>query len=193
VPVTVLQTGPCQVVQRKTAEKEGYEAVQLGFDEQKAQRLSRPLQGHFKKAEAAPRRVLCEFLVDGDSEAKVGDEFTAAAFEGTGYVDVSGVTKGRGYQGVVRRHGMAGQPASHGSKSTRRSGSIGQCEFPARVFKGKRMPGQHGNVKRTVQNLQVVAIRPEDSVILVKGAVPGPTGGIVLVQKALKKKGSTPS
>ena len=193
VPVTVLQTGPCVVVQRKTAEKEGYEAVQLGFESQKAQRLSKALQGHFKKASVDPQRVLCEFLVDGESEVKVGDEFTAEAFAETGYVDVTGVTKGRGFQGVVRRHGMAGQPASHGSDSTRRTGSIGQCEFPARVFKGKRMPGQHGNVNRTTQNLQVVAVRADESVILVKGAVPGPNGGIVVVQKALKKKGKMSS
>lgn len=193
VPVTVVELGPCIVVQRKTAENDGYHAVQLGFKEQKAHRTNKALQGHFKKADVPPQRVLCEFIVGKDEELKEGDQLTAAAFEETGFVDVTGITKGRGFQGVVRRYSMKGQPGSHGSKSTRRIGSIGQCEFPARVFKGKKMPGQLGHARRTTQNLKVVQVRGEENVILLRGAVPGPNGGIVIVKQALKKKAKASS
>lgn len=189
VPVTVIEAGPCSVVQRKTAETDGYEAVQIGFSEQKEHRVSKPLLGHFKKAGVAPMRELAEVIVGADDEAKAGDTLTAGLFEETTYVDVIGKTKGKGFQGVVKRHGFAGGRASHGGKSTLRTpGSIGQCEFPARVFKGKKMAGQMGNTNITVQNLKVVQVRSEENLILVKGAVPGANGSTVVLREALKKK-----
>jgi len=187
VPVTVIQAGPCVVVQRKTAANDGYEAVQIGFDEQKQQRLSKPLQGHFAKAGASTKRVLAEVAVEGSEELAPGTELGASIFEGVGYVDVSARSKGRGFQGVIKRHNFGGGRASHGSHNKRGPGSIGQCEFPARVWKNKRLPGQMGAVKVTTQNLKVVAVRPEDNVILVQGSVPGPGGGIVTIKKAIKK------
>jgi large subunit ribosomal protein L3 len=187
IPVTVIQLGPCKVVQRKTEESDGYSAAQLGFEEQKPSRVSKGLLGHFAKADVTPLKVLCEVIVPADEEIEVGSQVTVSALEGAEYVDVTGVTKGRGYQGVMRRHNMAGQRKTHGSTSHRRAGSIGQCEFPARVFKGKKMPGQMGHVNRTVQNLKVVAVRDDEGVILVRGGVPGPNGGIVVFRQALKK------
>lgn len=189
VPVTVIETGPCVVVQKKTVEKEGYSAVQVGYIDQKEQRLTKSLRSHFKKAEAAPKRVLREVRVEADDEVEVGQEVNASLFENVDFVDVTGTTKGRGFQGVVKRHNMAGGRKTHGSTTHRRPGSVGQCEFPARIFKNKRMPGQMGHTRVTVQNLPVVQVRAEESVILVRGAVPGPVGGLLTVRKALKKAG----
>lgn len=186
VPVTVIQAGPCVVVQRKGA-AEGYSAVQLGFIEQKEQRLSKPLQGHFKKGGVAPKRVLREVRLDEGEDVKVGDTVGVQIFEGVSHVDVIGMTKGRGFQGVVKRHGFKGGPAAHGSMMHRRSGSIGNRTWPARVFKNKRMAGHMGHVRVTVQNMKVVAVRGDDNVLLVRGAVPGPTGAVIMVRKALKK------
>jgi large subunit ribosomal protein L3 len=187
VPVTVVQVGPCTVVQRKTTEKDGYEAAQIGFGAQKSQRLAKPQQGHFKKAGAEPQKVLREVrLADGD-DAKVGDVLTAAVFEGVKFVDVLGKTKGRGFQGVIKRYKMAGGRETHGGAWTRRPGSIGNREWPARVFKNKKMPGQMGSVEVTTQNLRVVKVLAEDNALLLEGAVQGPAGGIVLVRKAIKK------
>ena len=187
VPVTVVQVGPCTVVQRKTTEKDGYEAAQIGFGAQKSQRLAKPQQGHFKKAGAEPQKVLREVrLADGD-DAKVGDVLTAAVFEGVKFVDVLGKTKGRGFQGVIKRYKMAGGRETHGGAWTRRPGSIGNREWPARVFKNKKMPGQMGAVEVTTQNLRVVKVLAEDNALLLEGAVQGPAGGIVLVRKAIKK------
>jgi len=189
VPVTVIEAGPCSVVQRKTAEVDGYEAIQIGFGEQKEHRVSKPLLGHFKKAGVAPMRELAEVIVSEEDEAKAGDTLTAGIFEETTHVDVIGKTKGKGFQGVVKRHGFGGGRASHGGKSTLRTpGSIGQCEFPARVFKGKKMAGQMGNTNITVQNLKVVQVRPEENLVLVKGAVPGANGSTIVLREALKKK-----
>jgi len=185
--VTVLEVGPCVVVQRKTKEKDGYDAVQLGFGQQKESRLKRPQAGHYRRAGVKPCRILREVRVDSEEEVKVGDAVTVGIFEGVGHVDVAGISKGRGFQGVVRRHGMRGGRASHGSMSHRRVGAIGQCEFPARVFKNKKMPGHMGAQRVTVQNLRVVQVRVEDNLMLVEGAVPGPTGGVVMVRRALKK------
>lgn len=187
VAVTVIQAGPCVVVQRKSAEGDGYDAVQLGFEDRKEQRVAKPMKGHFKKAGVAPQRVLCEIRLDKGEDAKVGDKVTAAMFDGVTHVDVIGTTKGRGFAGVVRRHGFGGGWAAHGSMMHRRSGAIGNRTWPARVFKNKRMAGHMGNVRVTTQNLKVVQVRPEESVILVRGAVPGPAGEIVIVQKATKK------
>ena len=188
IPVTVIEAGPCPVVQRKTSETDGYDAVQLGFIEQKAQRLSKAARTRFAKVEVAPQRVLREFRIDTDSELKPGDEVKADAFNEISHVDVTGITKGRGFQGVVKRYNFGGGRASHGGKQVlRRGGSIGMCEFPGRVFKNRKMPGQMGNVQVTTQNLKVVQVREDDNAILVKGSVPGPNGGVVLVRKALKK------
>lgn len=188
IPVTVLQVGPCPVVQRKTVETDGYSAVQLGFQEQKPQRLTRAVRGHFAKASVAPRRVLREVRVPAAEALEAGSVVDASLFEGVSHVDVIGVSKGRGFQGVVKRHGMGGGRRTHGGKSQLRAGgSIGMREWPGRVLKGKRMSGQMGATTVTVQNLRLVAIRGEDNAILVEGAVPGPNGGMILVRKALKK------
>ncbi len=188
IPVTVIEAGPCVVVQRKTGEIDGYEAVQLGFIEQKPQRLSKAERTRFEKADVTPRRVLREFRVDAESELKAGDEVKADAFKDINFVDITGITKGRGFQGVVKRWNFAGGRASHGGKSKLRSpGSIGMREWPGRVFKNKKMPGHMGSKQVTTQNIKVVQVREEDNVLLVRGSVPGPNGGVVLVRKALKK------
>ena len=187
IPVTVLELGPCAVVQRKTVETDGYDAVQIGFGEQRAKRLSKPLQGHFKKGGAELKHVLREVRVDAGEEIELGSQLNVSVFDGVGYVDVTATTKGRGFQGVVKRYNMRGGRASHGGGNLRGPGSIGMCEFPARVFKGKKLPGHMGCVQVTVQNLKVVAVREEDNALLVRGAVPGPNGGLVMVRTSLKK------
>lgn len=187
VPVTVVQVGPCTVVQRKAKSPDGYEAVQLGFGEQKESRLTKPEQGHFKKAGAKAQKILREVRVDAGEAAKAGDVVTAAIFEGVKFVDVLGHTKGRGFQGVVRRFRFAGGRASHGGGWNRKPGSIGNREWPARVFKNKKLPGHMGSVDITTQNLRVVKVLADDHALLLEGAVPGPMGGIVLVRKAIKK------
>ena len=187
VPVTVVQVGPCVVVQRKSAKPDGYEAVQLGFQEQKESRLAKPQQGHFKKAGAKPQKVLREVRVDAAEAAKAGDVLTAQMFDGVKFVDVLGHTKGRGFQGVVKRFRVAGGRASHGGGWNRKPGSIGNREWPARVFKNKKLPGHMGSVDITTQNLRVVKVLADDHALLLEGAVPGPMGGIVLVRKAIKK------
>jgi large subunit ribosomal protein L3 len=187
VPVTVVQVGPCVVVQRKTQAGDGYDAVQIGFEEQKESRLTKPELGHFKKAGAKPQKVLREVRVGADESAQPGEVLTAKAFEGVAYVDVLGHTKGRGFQGVVRRYRFAGGRASHGGGWDRKPGSIGNREWPARVFKNKKLPGHMGSVDVTTQNLRVVKVLAEDHALLLEGAVPGPNGGIVVVRKAIKK------
>lgn len=187
VAVTAIAVGPCVVVQRKTKDQDGYEAVQVGFTEQKEQRMSKAALGHFKKAGTKPMQHLCEFDLDAGEDLKPGETVGANIFEGTTHVDVIGITKGRGFQGVVKRHRMGGGPQSHGHMSHRRIGAIGQRTWPARINKNKRMPGHMGNVSITKQSLELVQIRPEDHAILVKGAIPGPTGAIVEVRKAVKK------
>jgi len=187
VPVTVLQAGPCVVVQVKTAEADGYRAAQLGFDDQKESRLSKAELGHLRKHGAPAKRMLHEVALAAGEEAKPGDVVTVELFKDATHVDVSGVTKGRGFQGVVRRHGMGGQPQSHGHTVHRNPGSVGMREHPGRLLRGRRLPGQMGAVAVTTQSLQVVQVRPEDHVLLVRGSVPGPTGGTVVVRKAIKK------
>ena len=187
VPVTVVQVGPCVVTQRKSAKPDGYEAVQLGFEEQKEARLSKPEQGHFKKAGVKAQKLLREVRIEAGDAAKAGDVLTAKMFEGVKFVDVLGHTKGRGFQGVVKRFGFAGGRASHGGGWNRKPGSIGNREWPARVFKNKKLPGHMGSVEITTQNLRVVKVLADDHALLLEGAVPGPMGGIVLVRKAIKK------
>ncbi len=192
VPVTVIEAGPCVVLQRKTVEKDGYEAVQLGYQDQKESRLSKAEAGHCKKAGTTAKKVIREVKLEkADPDVKVGDSFTVSIFEGVGHVDVIATSKGRGFQGVVKRHGMSGGRASHGSGMHRRMGSAGMCVTPARILKGKRMPGRMGGVRRTVQNLKVVQVREEDNLLLVRGAIPGPTGGLVFVRQSLKKAGKS--
>ncbi len=187
VPVTVVQVGPCTVVQRKAKDADGYEAVQLGFGAQKESRLAKAQQGHFKKAGAKPAQVLREVRVDAAEGAQPGDVVTAQVFEGVAFVDVLAHTKGRGFQGVVKRFKFAGGRASHGGGWNRKPGSIGNREWPARVFKNKKLPGHMGSVDVTTQNLRVVQVLADDHALLLEGAVPGPVGGIVLVRKAIKK------
>ena len=188
VPVTVIEAGPCVVVQQKNSSKEGYSAVQLGFEDQKEQRVNKPKLGHFKKAGVDAKRILREIRVDESVEVAVGDVINAGVFEEVSYVDIVATGKGRGFQGVVKRYNFAGGRASHGGGWIRRTGSIGMCEFPGRVFKGKKMPGQMGDKRVTTQNLKIIQVRPEENLILVKGSVPGATGGIVVIKEALKKK-----
>jgi len=191
VAVTVIEVGPCVVVQRKTAARDGYDAVQLGFGDQKESRMSKPALARFSRIETAPKRHLKEFALEAEEDIAEGATLTVSAFEGVDYVDVSGVTKGRGFQGVVKRHRMGGGPKTHGGHSKRRAGAIGQCAYPARVAKGQRMPGHMGRVKVTQQNLKVIDLDGENNLMLVNGAVPGPAGAIVYVRKALKKKSGT--
>ncbi len=188
VPVTVIEAGPCSVIQRKTTKTDGYEAIQLGFGAQKESRVTKPLRGQFKKAGVDTMRELREVRVDASDKTKAGDTLTAAVFEDINFVDVSGTTKGKGFQGVVRRHGFSGGRASHGSHMHRRTGSIGMCTFPGRVFKGKKMPGHMGNVNVTTQSMRVVEVRAKDNLILLKGAVPGANGSTLILREALKKK-----
>lgn len=187
VPVTVLEAGPCVVVQSKTVEHDGYEAVQLGFGSGRESRMARGLVGHYKKADVAPGAILREFRFPGASGLVPGKSVDVSVFAGATYVDVTGITKGRGFQGVVKRHRMGGGRAGHGGQGVRRCGSIGMKEHPARVLRGHRMAGHMGNVRRTTQNLKVVKVIEGDNLILVCGSVPGPMGGFVEIRKALKK------
>jgi len=189
VAVTVVECGPCVVLQRKENDRDGYESVQLGYGDVKESRLSKPDLGYFKKSKLTPKKYRHEFALEAGDSLKVGDVVTANLFDGIGYVDVSGVTKGKGFQGVVRRYHMSGGPMTHGGHSKRRVGSVGCRELPGRIHKGKRMPGHMGQVRITQQNLRVVQVRPEDNIILVGGAVPGADGSIITVNKALKKTG----
>ncbi len=187
VPVTVVEAGPCPVVQVKNTETDGYNAVQIGFDSLKAKNASNAESGHAKKAglEKAPR-VLSEVRLDAASSLKVGDVVTVTSFKEGQLVDVIGITKGKGFQGVVKRFRVAGGPATHGSMFHRRIGSVGMRQTPGRVWKNQAMPGHMGSEKRTVQNLSVVKILPEKNLILVKGAIPGANGDDVIVRTAIK-------
>ena len=187
VAVTVIEAGPCAVVQRKTVDRDGYDAVQLGFGETTANRVTRPEAARFEKVGVAPRKHLREFRVDPAEELNAGDTVGASVLEGVGFVDVVGGTKGRGFQGVVKRYRMAGGRMTHGGHSRRRVGAIGQCAYPGRVAKGQRMPGHMGHRRVTTQNLRVVELRGDENLLLVEGAVPGPTGSVLVVRRALKK------
>ncbi|AMW33039.1 large subunit ribosomal protein L3 [Fervidobacterium changbaicum] len=186
VPVTVLKAGPCVVVQKKTADKDGYNAVQLGFEEVNEKRLTKPLLGVFKKANVKPMRVLKEFRVDSVDEYSVGQEITVAIFQEGDKIDITGWTKGRGYTGAMKRWNFQGGPKSHGAKFHRELGSVGQHTEPARIFKGKKMPGRYGNERVTVLNSEVVKVDPENNLIAVKGGVPGARGSLVLIRSAVK-------
>ena len=184
VPCTVIEAGPCAVTQVKTIEKDGYEAVQLGFQDQKESRVSAPLAGHFKKAGVTPKRHLAEFK-GYETELNLGDVLTVDLFADTAYVSVTGTSKGKGFQGVVKRHNFGGVgQATHGQHNrARKPGSIGACSYPAKVFKGLRMGGQMGNARVTTHNLQVLKVIPEHNLLVIKGSVPGYNGSIVIIEK----------
>jgi large subunit ribosomal protein L3 len=187
VPVTVVQAGPCVVTQVRAAEKDGYAAVQLAFGSVNPRKVNKPTAGHFAKSGTAPRRHLVELRTTDASEYQLGQEVTADAFAAGDLVDVTGKTKGKGFAGVMKRHGFHGLRASHGVERKHRSpGSIGACATPGRVFKGVKMAGRMGGVRLTTQGLTIQAVDPEQNLILVKGAVPGPTGGLVLIRTAAK-------
>jgi len=184
--VTVIEAGGNVVVQTKTHEKEGYAAIQVGFGDQKPQRLNKAELGHFKKGDAAPKKLLKEFRSAGDGTEFVGATLEVTQFEVGDIVDVIGKSKGKGFQGVMRKHNAAGQPMSHGSMMHRRTGAIGMRSTPGRIWKNASMPGHMGDERVTVQNLRVVQVRSEEGVILVAGAIPGPTGSYVVVRPAIK-------
>jgi large subunit ribosomal protein L3 len=187
VPVTVVKAGPCVVTQVRTPDKDGYDAVQIAFGAIDPRKVNKPLAGHFAKAGVPPRRHVTEIRTPDASTYEVGQEITAEVFEAGQLVDVIGVSKGHGFSGVMKRHGFGGLGAGHGVQRKHRSpGSIGACATPARVFKGLRMAGQHGAVRTTTLNLTVHSIDTERGLILVKGAVPGANGGLVLVRTAAK-------
>lgn len=193
VPVTIVLAGPNRVVQRKTTAKDGYNSVQLGFDDQKEQRVPKPLAGHFKKHSAQVTRRLREFR-DFPLDVKPGDVVGPSVFSQGDFVDAIGVTKGRGFEGVMKRHDFRGGDASHGAKGwKRRSGAIGQRLFPGTVRRGMRMPGHMGQVRRTVQNLEVVRVLEQDNLLLIKGSIPGSEGDYVIIRSAKKKKNVKPA
>ena len=184
VPCTVIEVGPCVVTQIKTVEKDGYEAVQVGFEEKKAKHTTKAMAGHFEKAGVTPQRHLAEFK-SFETKPELGSTLTVDLFNEGGFVDVVGTSKGKGFQGVVKRYGFGGVGQStHGQHNRLRApGSIGACSYPAKVFKGLRMAGQMGNERVTVQNLQVIKVLPEHNLLVIKGSVPGAKGSIVLVEK----------
>lgn len=186
IPVTVIEAGPCYVTQMKTIENDGYEAVQLGFDPKKQKNATKPEKGHTQKAEVDPMFVLKEFRINDDGEEiELGDEVTVEIFKAGEHVDVTGTSKGRGFAGVVKRYKFSGGPKTHGqSNKYRAPGSIGASADPSRVFPGMRMPGQYGNKQVTQKSLVVVATDPEKNLLLVKGSVPGPKNGYLVIRKA---------
>ena len=186
VPVTVVKAGPCVIVQKKTVETDGYNAVQLGFGTIKEKNVNKPKKGHFAKVKAAPVRYLREFRTDEAAELEAGTEVKVDVFEAGEKVDVSGISKGKGFLGVIARWGQHRGPMSHGSRYHRRPGSMGACASPAKVMKGKRLPGRGGFDKVTVQNLEVVKVDTDKNLLLIKGAVPGAKGGLVTIKKSVK-------
>ncbi len=186
IPVTVIEAGPCVVAQVKTVETDGYNAVQLGFGDVKDKHINKPEAGHFAKAKLANKKHLREFRLDSIEGIKVGDEVKADVFEAGEKIDVQGTSKGKGFQGVIKRHGQHRGPMGHGSMYHRRPGSMGSTSTPGRVFKGKKLPGHMGRVTVTIQNLDVVKVDMDKNVILVKGSVPGAKGTILKVKSAVK-------
>ncbi len=187
VPVTLIEAGPCPVVQLKTVETDGYQAVQLGFVEAKEKHVNKPMQGHFKRAGLKPLKTLREFRDFKLTNVKVGDELKADIFVPGQRLDITGITKGRGFAGVIKRHGFKGHKATHGThESFRGPGSIGSSAWPSRVFKGKKMPGRYGTDRMTTKNLEIVRLEVEKNMIMVRGAVPGPNGGILEIRPTKK-------
>lgn len=187
VPVTVIEAGPCYVVQKKTAESDGYTALQIGFNERREGLVNKPEKGHFSKAELKPLRYIKEFRVDSADEYQVGQEIKVDVFEPGEAVDIVGTSKGKGFAGTIKKYHFQRGPMGHGSKSHRRVGSAG-AKGPARVFKGTKRPGRMGGVRVTVQNLEIVNVDAERNLLIVKGAVPGPKGSLLMVKRSVKAK-----
>ena len=188
IPVTLIQTGPCTVLQVKTASTDGYDAIQLGFDDKKEKHTNRPIKGHLAKSGASPKRYIRESRVEDSSQYSPGQILTVGLFAKGDYVDITGTSKGKGFAGVMKRHGFAGAKASHGAHETKRGGgSIGAATFPGRVFKGLKMAGQLGNSTVTVQNLQIVDVREDQNILAVKGPVPGSKQSYLIIRGAIKK------
>ncbi|ADL68001.1 50S ribosomal protein L3 [Thermoanaerobacterium thermosaccharolyticum] len=188
IPVTVVEAGPCVVVQKKTKENDGYDAIQVGFGDVKEKRLIKPLKGHFTKANVPFKKYLREFRLDDISSYEVGSEIKADIFSVGDRVDVIGTSKGKGFAGVVKRYNANRGPMAHGSKYHRRPGSMGASSDPSRTFKGKRLPGHMGNERVTVQNLEVVKVDPEKNLLLIKGSVPGIRGSLLMIRDTVKSK-----
>lgn len=186
IPVSVIQAGPCQVVQKKTEEVDGYTAVQVGFEDKKEKRANKPEKGHFAKAGVPVKKYLKEFKLENAAELSVGDSLTVEQFADGDVVDVTGTSKGHGFAGSIKRWGTHRGPMTHGSHYHRGPGSLGACSDPSRVFKGKKMPGHYGVDKVTILNLDLVKIDTERNLLLVKGSIPGPKGGLVVVRDAVK-------
>lgn len=187
VPVTVIEAGPCVVVQKKTADNDGYDAVQVGFQDKKEKHSNKPEEGHFKKADVSVKRFLREFKLENAAEMNVGDEIKADVFVAGDKIDVTGTSKGKGYAGAIKRHNFSRLKESHGTGPVHRhAGSMGACSSPSRVFKGKKLPGHMGVDTVTIQNLDVVSVDVEKNLLLVRGAVPGPKGGLVIVKNTVK-------
>ena len=186
IPVTAIEAGPCVIAQVKNVETDGYEAIQLGFGEVKESKVNRPIKGHFAKSKLTPKKHLREFRVDSVEGVKVGDELKADTFVAGDKVDIQGISKGKGFQGVIKRHGQSRGPMGHGSMYHRRPGSMGPTSTPGRVFKGKKLPGHMGRNTITIQNLEVVKVDLDKNVILVKGSVPGANGSILKIKSSIK-------
>ena len=185
-PVTVLQAGPCVVTQVKTVENDGYEAVQVGYADKREKLVSKAMKGHFDKAGVSYKRYVREFKLENAADYKVADEIKADIFAAGDKIDATAISKGKGFQGAIKRHGQSRGPMAHGSKFHRHAGSNGSSSSPSRVFKGKKMPGQMGGKRITIQNLEVVRVDVENNIILVKGAVPGPKKSLVTIKESVK-------
>ena len=186
IPVTVLQAGPCEVTQVKTVENDGYSAVQVGFQDMREKLSTKPMKGHFEKAGVSVKRFVKEFKLDDAENYELGQKITVDVFEAGEKVDATAISKGKGFQGAIKRHGQSRGPMAHGSKYHRHAGSNGACSDPSRVFKGKKMAGHMGNKKVTVQNLEIVRVDAENNLLLVKGAVPGPKKSLVTIKATVK-------
>ena len=187
IPVTAIQAGPCVVIQKKTKENDGYSAIQLGYGEAKQKQVTKPEKGHFLKVNLTLKKYLKEFRLENSEDYSVGDEIKADIFNAGEKIDISGISKGKGFQGVIKRHNAHRGPMEHGSMYHRRPGSMGATTTPGRVFKGKKLPGHMGNEKVTIQNLTVVNIDAEKNILLVKGAVPGQKGGLLYITESVKQ------
>ena len=186
IPVTVLQAGPCVVTQVKTEENDGYSAVQVGYADKRENLVNKPMKGHFEKAGVSCKRFVKEFKLDNAAEYELGQEIKVDVFEAGDHIDATAISKGKGFQGAIKRHGQSRGPMAHGSKFHRHAGSNGAASDPSKVFKGKKMPGQMGNKQITIQNLEVVRVDAENNLLLVKGAVPGPKKSLVTIKETVK-------
>ncbi|MGE5473520.1 MAG: 50S ribosomal protein L3 [Ignavibacteriales bacterium] len=186
IPVTAIEAGPCVVVQKKTEKSDGYNAIQVGFGEAREKNVTKPIKGHFSKAKISLKKYLKEIRVENSEEYTVGQEIKADVFSVGDKVDVTGTSKGKGFQGVIKRHGFHRGPMGHGSMYHRRPGSMGPTTSPGRVFKGKKLPGHMGNVRITIQNLEVAGVDSEKNILLIKGAIPGQKGSLVFIREAVK-------